>query len=132
MKALDTNVLVRFLVKDDIQQANTVYGLFKQAEEEKGSFYVPLVVVLEMIWVLESVYRISRPDILDAMNALVLMPILDFEAQSAILSMVSSARDTKTDLPDLLIGQAAKAAGCEHVLTFDNQAAGHRLFKLLE
>lgn len=132
MKALDTNVLVRFLVKDDPQQADIVYGLFKQAEEEKGSFYVPLVVVLEMIWVLESVYRIPRPDILDAMNALVLMPILDFEAQSAILSMTSSARDTKTDLPDLLIGQTAKLSGCECVLTFDKQAADHSLFKLLE
>lgn len=132
MKALDTNVLIRFLVKDDIRQADIVYRLFKQAEKEKAAFHVPLLVVLETIWVLESVYRASRPDILDAIDALVLMPILDFEAQSAILSLISSARDTKTDLPDLLIGHAAKSSGCEHVLTFDKQAAGHKLFRLLE
>ena len=35
MKALDTNVLVRFLVKDDAEQAQQVYSLFKQAENDQ-------------------------------------------------------------------------------------------------
>jgi predicted nucleic-acid-binding protein len=41
MKALDTNVLVRFLVKDDEQQAKTVYRLFKQAESKAEAFFIP-------------------------------------------------------------------------------------------
>jgi predicted nucleic-acid-binding protein len=132
MKALDTNVLVRFLVKDDEHQADIVYKLLKKAEIDKDTFYVPLLVVLETIWVLESVYEISRPDILDSIHALVLMPILDFEAQSAILSFISSARNNKMDLPDLLIAHTTKSAGCECVLTFDKQAADYTLFKLLK
>ena len=132
MKALDTNVLVRFLVKDDEHQADIVYKLFKKAEMDKDTLYIPLLVVLETIWVLESVYKISRPDILDSINALVLMPILDFEAQSAILSFISSAQSNEVDLADLLIAHSTKTAGCEYVLTFDKRAADYTLFKLLK
>jgi len=68
MKALDTNVLIRFLVADDEKQANQVRLLFKQAESDQQKLYVPILVVLEMLWVLESVYKISRHQNLDALQ----------------------------------------------------------------
>ena len=64
MKALDTNVLIRFLVKDDAHQAQIVYRLFKKAEAEKNVFWVSLVVFIEMIGVLDADYHISRKEIL--------------------------------------------------------------------
>ena len=131
MKALDTNALVRFLVRDDERQAETIYRIFKQAESDKEVFFVPLLVVLETVWVLESVYMIPRQEILDSINELLLMPILEFEAQSAILNFVSSAQETKMDLSDLLIAHSAKLSGCECVLTFDKRASNFGLFELL-
>ncbi len=131
MKALDTNVLVRFLVRDDKRQAETVYKIFKQAESDKEVLFVPLLVVLEIVWVLESVYNIPRQEILDSINELILMPILEFEAQSAILSFISSSRETKMDLSDLLIAHSARFSGCQCVLTFDKRASSFGLFELL-
>ena len=131
MKALDTNVLIRFLVRDDEQQAETIYRIFKQAESDKEVFFVPLLVVLETVWVLESVYKIPRNEILDCINVLILMPILEFEAQSAILSFVSSALETKMDLSDLLIAHSARFSGCECILTFDKRASSYGFFGLL-
>ncbi len=131
MKALDTNVLVRFLVRDDKRQAKTIYRIFKKAESDREVFFVPLLVVLETVWVLESVYDIPRQEILDSINELILMPILKFETQSAILNFISSARETKMDLSDLLIAHSAKFSGCECVLTFDKRASNFRLFELL-
>jgi predicted nucleic-acid-binding protein len=131
MKALDTNVLVRFLVRDDKRQAETIYRVFKKAESDREVFFVPLLVVLETVWVLESVYKILRQDILDSVNELILMPILKFETQPAILNFISSARETKMDLSDLLIAHSAKFSGCECVLTFDKRASNFRLFELL-
>ena len=92
---------------------------------------MPLLVVLETVWVLESVYKISRQEILNSINDLILMPILEFESQSAILSFVFSAKETKMDLSDLLIAHSAKFSGCECVLTFDKRASSFVLFKLL-
>ena len=93
---------------------------------------MPLAVLLETVWVLESVYRIPRQEILDAVDAMLMMPILEFEAQSAVMPFVSSARETKTDLSDLLIAHSALSSGCECVLTFDKQASASRLFELLK
>jgi predicted nucleic-acid-binding protein len=132
MKALDTNVLVRFLVKDDQQQSKAVYRKFKQTEVDKEALFIPALVVLETVWVLESVYEVTRQEILDSLDLLLLMPILEFEAQSAIRSFVSSARENKTDLSDLLIAHSAKVAGCKCVITFDKTASNFELFERLE
>jgi predicted nucleic-acid-binding protein len=131
MKALDTNVLVRFLVRDDEQQSKAVYRKFKQTEADKEVLFLPALVVLETVWVLESVYKVTRQDIVNSLDQLMLMPILEFEAQSAIRSFVASARENKTDLSDLLIGHYARVVGCECVITFDKAASNLELFELL-
>jgi predicted nucleic-acid-binding protein len=61
MKALDTNALIRFLVQDDVNQADK---LFSKAEQNKEVLFVPLLVVLEVIWVLQSAYSVTREDII--------------------------------------------------------------------
>ena len=75
--ALDTNVLVRFLVKDDDHQAAVVYGLFKQSEEKQESLFVPLLVVLETVWVLQAIYDIADEEIVSTINQLLLMPCVE-------------------------------------------------------
>jgi predicted nucleic-acid-binding protein len=132
VKALDTNVLIRFLVKDDKKQSEIVYAIFKQAELNDEILYVPLLVVLETIWVLESVYQVSRNDIINSINDLLLMPVIELEAQPTIQDFISSARETKTDLSDLLIAQTAISAGCESILTFDKRASNFEFFSLLK
>jgi len=132
MKAIDTNVLVRFLVKDNEQQAKVVYRKFKKIEGKKEVLFIPIPVVLKTIWVLESVYGVKRQEILDSINDLLLMPILDFEAQPAIRSFVSSAKEDKVDLSDLFIGNYAKYLGCDSVITFDKRASKLGIFELLK
>ena len=132
MKAIDTNILIRFLTGDDELQAKKVYLIFKKAESEKNELFVPLLVVLEMIWVLESVYEVSRKEILDSISDLLLMPILKFDHQSALQQLVNSAQGNKFDLSDLLIAHSAKFNGCETVITFDKKAAKFKLFEFLK
>lgn len=123
MKAIDTNVLVRFLVNDDKAQAQQVRTLLKTAEQQRAAYFVPLLVVLETIWVLESAYQIQRDDLLDALGDLLLMPVLQFEQREAVRKMVLYARDNAVDLSDALIAQSTRAQGCEAILTFDKKAA---------
>ena len=123
MKALDTNALVRFLVRDDARQGAAVRRLLKKAEETREPLFVPQLVVLELIWVLESAYDVARDELLDAVDALLHMPALRFENRDAVRTFVRSARAGKTDLADLLIAAAAHHAGCDTVLTFDKKAA---------
>jgi predicted nucleic-acid-binding protein len=131
VKAVDTNILVRFLVRDDEKQAASVYQLFKTAETKKETLFVSLLVVLEMIWVLESVYAVPRNEILDSISDLMTIPIFKIEQQSALQQFISSARGSEHDLPDLLIAHSAKKHGCETTLTFDKKASRYTLFELV-
>ena len=131
MKALDTNVLVRFLVKDDPEQAQQVYNLFKQAENNQQRLFVPILVVLETIWVLQAVYGVDDKDILSVLNDLLLMPVLLFETQPVLHTFVAAATGNNFDLADLLIAHSARGLHCESVLTFDKKAAKFAGFELI-
>lgn len=131
MKAIDTNVLVRFLVNDDQKQAQAVRRIFSRAEEQDEVFFVPLLAVMETIWVLDAAYEVSRSDILAVFNDLLLLPILEFEHRSALQNMVSVAAANTFDLADLLIAETARLAGCHKVLTFDKKAAKSEFFELV-
>jgi predicted nucleic-acid-binding protein len=89
-------------------------------------------VVLEMIWILESVYEAARAEILDAIGDLLLMPIFKFDQQPAIQQFIHSAQGNKYDLSDLLIAHSAKINGCKAVLTFDKKASKFNLFELVK
>ena len=130
MRGIDTNILVRFLTKDDKKQSKVVYNIFKKAELENEILFVPLLVILELIWVLESLYDISRNNILNSLSELLLLPILKIENQLALQQFIKSAQGNNFDLSDLLIAQSAKAKGCNSIITFDKKASKSNLFEL--
>ncbi|MBN2355771.1 hypothetical protein JXO59_06635 [candidate division KSB1 bacterium] len=59
---------------------------------DKSELFVPLLVVLELIWVLESVYEISRNEILDVLRDLLLLPVLKFEQPGILQKFIRSAK----------------------------------------
>lgn len=132
MIALDTNILVRFLVEDDEKQAQAVRARFKQAEAARERLFVPLLVVLETIWVLESAYEVPRAEILKALEELKAMAILEFEAGNVLQQSLAEGRRCGADLSDLLIAHAAKAAGCDGGITLDKKASRLPFFHLLK
>lgn len=131
MKAVDTNVLVRFLVQDDATQAAIVNALFTDAETTKQPLFVSSLVVLELMCVLQSIYTVPREGILLAVDELLSMSALVFQEQTLIRDFVAQAYQNSFDLSDLLIGQSNMAAGCETTLTFDEKAAKSPYFKKL-
>jgi len=131
MIALDTNVIVRFLVRDDAKQAEAARRRLKEAERNRERMLVPLLVVLETIWVLESAYEKTRSEILDSIRDMRQMPVLEFEADGVIERLLNDGGKCKADLADILIAHSAQAAGCESGITFDKDAARLPFFSLL-
>lgn len=131
MKAIDTNILVRFLVKDDVGQAEKVKELFEKAEKSGLSFYVCTSVILELIWVLNSVYALSESDILSTLEKLLRYPIIEFENRELVSEMIENKNKSGIELADLLIGLNAHLQGCEKTLTFDKQACKSKFFEIL-
>ena len=53
MIGLDTNILVRYLAQDDAEQAKRANRIIDRLTPENPGF-VPLVALVELVWVLES------------------------------------------------------------------------------
>jgi predicted nucleic-acid-binding protein len=131
VKALDTNLIVRFLVNDDKQQGAKVRRLFERAEESSERLFIAIPTVLETLWVLSVVYAFERSEILDALDLLTQMPVLEFEQYPSIRQLIRVGRESKADLPDLLIGLSGKYCGCDATLTFEKRLPKTGLFELL-
>lgn len=129
MKALDTNILVRFLIKDNIKQAELAKNIINNAENTKQPLFVTWLVVLELLWVLDASYNVSRSDIIEALNNLMQMPALQFEKQSALRRFIISANKSNLDLSDILIALSAVEQSCKTTLTFDKKAAKFSYFE---
>lgn len=132
MIAIDTNVIVRFLVRDDERQAEAARKRLKQAELARERLFIPLLVVLETIWVLESAYDKSRSEILDSIQEMRRMPVFEFEADGVIERLVNDGLRHKADLADILIAHSAQASACDAGITFDKAAAKLPFFNLLK
>ncbi len=78
--AVDTNVLVRLLVADDVEQAERARSLF-----ETTGIFVPITVVLECWWVLEAVYRVPAREAAEAFRRLLGLPRVTFEHEERLL-----------------------------------------------
>lgn len=84
------------------------------------------------MWVLDAVYKYKREEILSAIEKMLALPVLSLESPDLLEAFLAAAQGSRTDLPDLLIGAAAKANDCEITLSFDKRAAKKgSLFRIL-
>lgn len=117
MKAVDTNVLVRYLVEDDARQSAA--ALFKQATANDEMLFVSDIVVCEVVWVLSVSYGFSRMAIAPVLRDLFRARQLAFTAPERLIRALGAFESGKGDYADYLIREHARGAGCEEVLTFD-------------
>ena len=115
MIALDTNVLVRYLVEDDKQQSAEAARLIESGE----SLFVPQIVLCEMVWVLSHAYGLQRRAIVDILNQLRRASALKIEMPDQVQRATESFDKGKGDFADYLIAERAIAHGCSSVATFD-------------
>lgn len=122
MAALDTNVLIRFLVQDDAAQCAAALALIRGAVEDEQTLFVPITVTLEMEWVLRSRYRFDKPAVLQAVALLLSTAELSFESETALEVALAHYKDSAADFADCLHTALAVQAGEAPLWTFDRAA----------
>ena len=85
-KYLDTNFILRLILKDNLEQFQVVENLLKLANQNTCKLFVSLVVVFETEWVLRSFYKIEKADIVAIFGKLFLISEIKFE-QAEVLEM---------------------------------------------
>ncbi len=111
MRAIDTNVVVRYLTGDDPTQAARARRVI-----DAGNVFVSTTVFLESEWVLRSVYGFSGNDVASALRAFAGLPAIEVESP-ALLAEALDRMERGMDFADAL--HLGAAAGCEAMLSFD-------------
>jgi predicted nucleic acid-binding protein len=113
--AIDTNVVVRYLVADEPEQFRRATALI-----EGESVFVSSTVALEAEWVLRTSYRLNRRAVVGALRKFAALPTVAFENMSVLTPALDWA-EQGMDFADAL--HLAAAVHCEAFATFDRALA---------
>jgi predicted nucleic-acid-binding protein len=128
MIGLDTNVLVRYLTRDDLAQWRAAVKLVRSLSTEAPGF-LSLAVLVETVWVLESSYDFKKRQVEEVLEGLLRSQELSVERAALVWEALRTYATGRADFSDCVIERCSQAAGCSHIVTFDRSAtmAGMRL-----
>lgn len=122
MIGIDTNVLIRYLIRDDQPQYEKARRLIDREVSKGEPVLVNLLVLLETEWVLRSRYELPKQDIVATFSALLDTADLTFEDEPSIEHAIYSWKDSSEDFADCLIDARNRRLGCRATGTFDGTA----------
>jgi predicted nucleic-acid-binding protein len=119
---LDTNVLVRYIMQDDVKQSPLATRLIESRSAESPGF-VPIVSVVELVWVMSSAYELDKRQLIQALEGILRTKELMVERAETVWKALRLFQSANADFADCLIERSAAALGCEQTMTFDRAAA---------
>jgi predicted nucleic-acid-binding protein len=119
---VDTNVLIRYLVKDDLAQFEKARRLISRASASGEPVLVSLLVLLETEWVLRSRYELPKTQIASTLSALLETAEVVFEDEPGVETALYTWKDSTAEFADCLIGAHNGRLGCSATATFDTKA----------
>lgn len=119
MKALDTNVLVRYLVQDNPAQSAKANEIVEREE----SLFLNCIVLCELVWVLESAYQYEREVIADVLEKILITKQFEIDGKEEAWMALSDYDSSRADFADCLIGRRNLSMGCETTVSFDKRAS---------
>lgn len=120
MIALDTNALLRFMLRDDEPDYQLISPYILQAEPK--SCLITLLVCMETDWVLESCYKLSKVQRAEFFNTIMSVKQFVFEEMETLKRTVLNFQQRNAEFSDVLIAAQAKTLGAEKTLSFDRGA----------
>jgi len=123
MMALDTNVLLRYLAQDDPRQSLKATEIIERRLTKQEPGFISLVSILEIVWVLGSLYKRSRLEIADHIEMILAADTLEVQNAQEVFEGVIALRNGTGTFEDALIGGLGAWWGCSATLTFDEDAA---------
>ena len=122
MTALDTNVIVRYLVDDNAEHAEAARALLDELTPGNPGFICREVIV-EVAWVLERSYRFARTRVAEALMDLTASDSLIVENSDDVAAAAHLYRQGGAGFSDLMILAAAERERASPLYTFDRRLA---------
>ena len=131
MIGLDSNILVRFVTRDDEKQWKRVNAYLEENCSSEDPAWISNIVLCEVVWVLSSGYEYAKSDIARLLKQLLLTAQIKLEEHDAVRAATKEYENGKADFSDYLIGHLNEKHRCDTTITLDKKAAGHPLFTMI-
>ncbi|MFT5097913.1 MAG: putative nucleic-acid-binding protein [Planctomycetaceae bacterium] len=131
MIAIDTNVLVRYLVQDDLAQAKRATLFIESNCTDNEPCFIGQIVLCELAWVLESNYGQDRENIAHIIEELLQVGQLEVQQPEVVWRALHDYKNSNADFPDHLLARVNQSTGCDFTVTFDKKASKQPAFQLL-
>lgn len=107
---IDTNIIVRYFVKDNLRQLQEAQNLIKDIEQSKACGLISLLVVHETVWILENYYDLKRDEFIPVIKQLLaLKNIKIIEVKKEIIqNVLTKMQLSKIDFTDIYLAEIAK------------------------
>jgi predicted nucleic-acid-binding protein len=128
---LDTNVLVRYIVQDDVEQSLAATKLIEGGEQAGETFFINQIVLCEVVWVVKRCYSAGRDEIGRMIEQILRTASFRVQRSAEAWSALNLYRKAPSDFADCLIASTNRAADCTETATFDRQAAQTDGFRLV-
>ena len=122
MLGVDTNVLVRYLLRDDPLQYEKARRLIAREARRSEPVSVSLLVLLETEWVLRSRYEVTKMETLAVFSAMLETAELRIEDEPSVEQALYSWKNSTADFADCLIDARNRRLECRATATFDEKA----------
>ena len=123
MIGLDTNVVLRLLLNDDLKQRQRAVKAIQQAKVLAVRVTITLAVVLEMEWVLRSIAKMTKPQVLSVFDLLLESYDIEIDNEKALEQALHIYANAAADFAECLFLAQYQRMGCQTMLTFDAKAA---------
>jgi predicted nucleic-acid-binding protein len=118
MRAVDTNVLVRLIARDNDAQVDAAEAIIQ------GGAWVSHLALAEAVWVLQSFYERGRQEVIASIERLLDHQHLVVQEPDVVRAALSRFRERRNvDLSDCLLVEIARKAGHLPLSTFDRDLA---------
>lgn len=118
---IDTSALLRLLVKDDPAKARAVEKLIKESKGKGMTLYVLPVTLLEIVWVTEKVYRLTRKAIRELAEAILNTPELKCPLEQLFRQALVTYETQNIKFADAVMGYWGLNEGVSTVYTYDEK-----------
>jgi len=128
---LDTNVLVRYLVKDDPVQAGIAERFLSVRCTVDNPAFISQIVLCELVWVLMRSYKVPRKDLVHTIKRLLQTKQVRLQSPKTAWLALEDFDAGLGDFTDRLLSYSNREQGCSVTVTFDVAASRAEGMELL-
>jgi len=116
---VDANIFLRFLLKDDRKKAERCKKLFEKAQKGKVRLFTSDLVIAEVVWTLESFYKLSKKEVSENVKRLLTLENLGIPGSNLLIEALVIYEEKNIDFIDAYNYILMLHGGVEEIASYD-------------